>query len=102
MFSLWEILIPVADNDGDIFPRGYTKKWEKKVLDMAGGYSALNPWNGAWKNGDKIYRERMTPYRIRCDEDTIAELANLAGKHFGQLAMMYYEISNDCRIMEVI
>lgn len=98
---LWEILIPTANNDGSIFNRIVHEAWEDFAVKLTGGLSQLTPIKGVWTDKGKTYREEMLPYRVRCDEETIERLVRFAGRHYEQLAMMFYAVSNDCRIVEV-
>jgi len=97
--KLYEILIPVADNEKRVFSRIHRKVWEKVVRDTAGGLSTCAPVDGQWVDGGKVYSERMQPVRIACSAPKIRKLAEFAKGHFRQLSIMYYPVSPEVRFL---
>jgi len=97
--KLFEILIPVADNDRRVFSRVHNQLWEKVVRASAGGLSACPVIHGQWVDGGKVYRERMRPVRIACGARAIRKLADFAKHHYRQLSVMYYPVSADVRFV---
>ena len=99
--SLWEILIPVASNNGENFSSIHNAPWYRKVLELAGGYTKLLPVEGVWKAPDGIvFYEMMLPVRILCTKSEIENIVDFTITHYEQLAVMYYKISSECIIKE--
>ena len=97
--NLYEILIPRADNQKNIFSRAHNLLWENEARKIAGGLSVCPPIEGQWENDGKVYREKMIPVRIACSARKIAKLVNFAKLHFRQLSIMYYPVSRDVRFV---
>ena len=64
--KLYEVLIPRADNEKNIFSRAHNLLWQEEVRKSAGGLSLCPAIEGQWENGGKVYREKMIPVRIAC------------------------------------
>lgn len=90
---LYEILIPVADNEGRKFTT-HNRQWESIVRDMAGGLSVCPSVMGQWVDRGRVYRERMRPHRVACRVSVIRRLARFAKRHYRQLSIMYYPVSS--------
>ena len=90
---LYEILIPVADNEGRKFTTRHHRQWESIVRDMAGGLSVCPALMGQWVDNGRVYREKMRPVRVACRVSIIRRLALLAKRHYRQLSIMYYPVS---------
>lgn len=100
MSALWEILVPTIRNNGKPFRTKHHKEWDKQVKRITGGLTVLRPAKGQWvaPTGHE-FNERMIPVRIMCGEEDIKEIARRTIKHYDQLAVFYYKVSEDCRIM---
>lgn len=46
--QLWEILVPVASNEGKRFKKKWHRKWDAKVAKIAKGLTILSPHKGSW------------------------------------------------------
>lgn len=70
------------------------------MRNITGGLTIFHPVKGQWiaKCGT-LFNERMIPVRIACDEQEMEDIANLTMKYYDQLAVMYYRVSDDVRII---
>jgi hypothetical protein len=93
--ELWEILVPTISNDGKPFCTRYHRVWDKRVYEITGGLSILQPLRGKWFYKDKLYEERNIPVRIACNRDQIIEILEFTKKYYGQIEVMAYRISDD-------
>lgn len=92
--SLFEIAVPVKDNAGDIVPEGRHFAFETIIMQSAGGYTAMPPDDGAWRD-DKghIYYDRMRSYRVMCDRETLVHMVEAAERIYAdQVAFFVAEI----------
>lgn len=94
--KLWEILVPVADNNGKKFKKKYHWQWDKKVVAIADGLTILNPHKGRWVSSTgELFREEMIPVRIACTKKQLDKIVALTAEHYSQLAVMAYKISDE-------
>ena len=99
--QLWEVLVPTADNDGNEFDVPYHQQWDERVRALAGGLTILRTAKGQWYDDEgKLYTERVIPVRVACDEDKIRQVMKLTLDHYGQLAVMAYQVSERVLILE--
>lgn len=42
----------------------------------------------------------MIPVRIMCTEEQIEDIGDRVLRHYDQLAVFYYKVSDDCRVKE--
>lgn len=104
MNQLYEILVPTEKPEWVAGKRRYFrtkhhKKWDALVVAIANGLTILQPSRGQWVSPTgTLFRERMIPVRISCTEDQIQEIMDLTAKHYSQLAIMAYKISDQVLI----
>lgn len=92
--ELWEILVPTQFNNGKPIKTRYHKVWDKKVYDITGGLTILQPAKGKWVSpAGNIFMERMIPCRIVCTEEQMMCIINMTIKYYDQLAVLAYRIS---------
>jgi|SRR6478609_1959042 len=94
--KLWEILIPVRDNEGNAYPEGTREHFLELLLQNVGGYSIGTTYRGAWRDESGITQEEyMLPVRIALEDDMNIEYwVNHVGYIFKQKAVMYTLLSN--------
>jgi hypothetical protein len=74
----------------------YHKVWDEKVRKISKGLTILNPAKGQWISPDGVlFIERMIPVRIVCTDEEIVKIADMTANYYKQLAIMYYEVSNN-------
>lgn len=98
--QLWEVLVPVADNDGNEFPIEHHHEWDEAVRETTGGLTIMRTAKGQWQDeGGRLYSERMIPVRVACDEEKIRDIMEVTMRHYGQKAVMAYQISERALIL---
>lgn len=95
MKNLYEILIPIADNAGFVFSDSHRKLFFDMLIGETSGLSILPNLQGFWEEKGKIYEDINTPLRVICTGEDIKRFANTAKEHFDQLAILYYQISDN-------
>lgn len=92
--KLWEILVPTVRNDGRAIRLRFHRVWDNKVRAISGGLTILPVNIGQWVSPEgQLYKERMIPVRIACTQEEMAVIADETAKHYEQLAVMYYLVS---------
>lgn len=100
--SLYEILVPTQYlHKGQIryISTRRHKAWHKKVIKIAGGLTILSKSLGKWQNKNAVWKEAVIPCRIACTAAQIEEIVQFTLKHYDQLAVMYYKITDDVKIV---
>jgi len=94
--ELWEVLVPCVSNEGKPFRTRHHREWDRQVRLLTGGLTIFKPALGQWVNPEdgELFKERMIPVRIMCDEATAIQIANRVKKHYNQLAVMIYRVSD--------
>ena len=68
--ELWEILVPTQYPSGKPIRTRFHRVWDEKVRAITGGLTILAVAKGTWTSPDgEVFRERMIPVRIACQED---------------------------------
>lgn len=99
--ELWEILVPVYENDVYAgrkveYPLLYHKEWDDMVKELTGGLTILKNAKGIWVSPEgKEYVEQMIPVRFACnDMEIVNKIIDFTMSHYEQEAIMCYKISN--------
>lgn len=93
--DLWEILVPTVRNDGRPFRTRYHRVWDEKVRAISGGLTIMPVAKGQWVSPKgEIFKERMIPVRIVCNEDQINQIIDYSLKYYDQEAIMATKISS--------
>lgn len=91
MVGRYEILIPVAGNDGIRFDAETVKIFDALALDTFGGFTHIpTEIRGVWQDPDTgiIYDEAMTMYYVYSDDEgAVLTLAGNAATIFDQVAI---------------
>ena len=98
MNKMWEILVPTVRNDGRPISTKYHKVWDNMVSDLTNGLTILKPTIGHWVDpkDDTLYKERMIPVRIMCDNGTITKIMDMTAMYYEQKAILAYAVSTEC------
>lgn len=92
-------MVPCYYNTGKPVRTKHHKEWDKVVEGIAGGLTIYRPSLGKWKDKDNTsYHERVIPVRIACTENQIAQIAKFSLKHYRQIAVLVYKISDEVKI----
>ena len=94
--ALWEVLVPTIMNKKHVRTRHH-KQWDKFVRSISGGLTVLKPAKGQWlePTSKELYEERTIPVRIACTRKQIDKIIDFTIKHYNQLAVMAYKLSNE-------
>lgn len=93
---LWEILVPTVSNEGKPFRTRYHRVWDKKVREISGGLTILQPAKGQWiSDSGEFFSERMIPVRVLATKDEIHQIVDYTLKYYNQLAVLAYKISDE-------
>lgn len=96
MTELWEILVPCVRNDGRPIKTRFHRVWDKKVYDITGGLTVMQPSRGKWVSpGGKLFEERMIPVRIVTTRPQIELIVDMTLQYYEQLAILAYRISDE-------
>jgi len=95
--TLWEILVPAADNAGKEFTIDFHRQWDAKVRIIAGGMTIMKAARGQWTSPETftVYSEKMLPVRIACMQNEMAIIAAMTKEHYAQEKVMYYKIASE-------
>lgn len=95
VIELWEILVPTVRRiGGKPYTTRYHRVWDAQVRKITGGLTILPVERGQWVNKGELYNERMIPVRVACTRNQIDEISDFSARYYDQLAMMYYQVSN--------
>lgn len=98
---LWEILIPVMDNQGTKFDKKHHQRWDKEVLSLVKGLTILQANDGIWQaDSGQCFKESMLVVRIAATKEQMEIIIEFTAKHYEQKAVMAYKISDDVIIRQ--
>lgn len=100
--ALWEILVPRKYNSGKSVTTRHHKNWDEKVRRITSGLTIFPPTTkGEWVGPDgKIYIDSTIPVRVVCNRNQIEKIMDMTAKHYKQLAVMAYKISDEVIIKD--
>lgn len=97
LLDLWEILVPVASNEGAPFSEDHHEAFRRIVRGLPGnnGTTTRPAGDGDWQDNDtgKIYEEKVIPIRFRACRADAERIAEHACKFYEQIAVMAYKIA---------
>jgi len=94
--ELWEILVPTQYNDTKTpVKTRHHRQWDQMVRKIAGGLTIFKPVKGQWIHMESLYEERNIPVRIACTEKQIRQIGEFTKKHYRQICIMIYKISDN-------
>ncbi len=102
---MWEILVPTLMplKIGDLGTRPVRKRhhknWDMYVRKISGGLTILSPSKGQWVHDGVLFEERMIPVKICCTEAQIMRIAAFTKKHYRQIKVCFYKISDEVFIL---
>lgn len=94
--SLWQILVPCQFNNGKPVRTRHHKEWDRQVRKITGGLTILPPSKGQWvdESDGKLYVDRVIPVNIIATETDMDAVCNITMRHYDQLAVMYFKLSD--------
>ena len=94
---LWMILLPVADNHGQVFLESHHNKFCDRVLKASGG-STEHAWSsGKWIDHGRLYSERMIPLEFLATTEEADEIAAFACVHYDQVEILWFPLTDRVR-----
>lgn len=94
--SIWEILVPTVMPNGRPIRTRQHRVWDERVRQITGGLTIMPPVYGQWVSStQELFLERMIPVRIACTKEQINTIADMTAKFYNQLAIMFYQLSNE-------
>ena len=97
LLDLWEILVPVANNEGALFPEDHHESFRRILRELPGnnGTTKGPAGDGDWKDRDSgtVYAEKMIPIRFRACRADAERMAAHARKFYDQIEVMAYRIA---------
>ena len=98
--KLYEILIPIASNDGTPYSIEFHQKWDGEIVKRLGGLTlAKTAFDGIYKNS---MREKTIAVRVACDPSDIYPVLGFTADYYDQKAIMAYEVSPHVIIYEKV
>jgi hypothetical protein len=93
---LWQILVPCNWNNQKPIRTRHHKEWDKQIRKITGGLTIFPPVKGQWidKNDGNLYIDRVIPVNIIATEKQMDKISNITLKHYNQLAVMYFKLSD--------
>jgi hypothetical protein len=71
-----DLLLPVADNDGQPFSRAAIASFEAQLLALAGGFTRKGEVAGVWRDdAGRVYQDRSQLYSLTVPRGTAAAIA---------------------------
>lgn len=95
--KLWEVLVPVYDNDGVPFTMDHHYAWDDRVKQISKGLSIYRSAKGTWYDPEEkeYIVERMIPVRVFCTRIELEHIMNITIGHYDQKAVMAFMISDE-------
>lgn len=97
LLDLWEILVPVANNEVALFPEDHHESFRRILRGLPGnnGTTTRPAGDGDWEDRDsgKVYAERMIPIRFRACRADAERMATHARKFYDQIEVIAYRIA---------
>lgn len=93
--SVYDILVPKTDQQGERIDRSYHQQWDRSVRNIAGGATILDGAKGYWEdpNGN-LHEEGVIPVRIACTTEQFETIMSLTVEHYDQDVIMAYQVSD--------
>jgi hypothetical protein len=95
--DLWEILVPVASNEGIPFSEDHHESFRRILRGLPGnnGTTSRPAGDGDWEDKDtgKLYMEKIIPIRFRACRADAERIADYARKFYDQIVVMAYRIA---------
>ena len=97
---LWQIMVPCNWNDGRPVRTRHHKAWDEKVRNITKGLTILPPGKGQWVDPSDgvLYVDRVIPVNIIATEEQMERISDITMKHYEQLAVMYFKLSEQAII----
>ena len=94
----WEILVPQASNDGQLYSIDYHSVWDEKIRKISKGLTIYRSAKGVWVNNDTVQQERMIPVRFCATRKQLDWIMKFTAFHYQQKAVKAALISKEVLI----
>ena len=100
-YAMFQIMVPCCYNDGKPVRTRHHREWDRQVSLVLSiqGMTIHSPSKGRWTHEGVVYRERMIPVSIIATMDEMERIAQITLKHYDQIAVLYFKISNETHIV---
>lgn len=100
MKCLWQIIVPCNFNNGKPVRTRHHREWDRQVRRITGGLTILSVSKGQWvdQRDGTLYIDRVIPVNLIATEEEIEAIANITMKHYDQLAVMFFKLSDRAMI----
>jgi len=72
-----DFLVPVTDNDGEVFPEAAFTAFEERLVDLAGGFTRHGDVTGVWRSpSGELFRDRSRSYSVTVPADRAEGVAS--------------------------
>lgn len=92
---MWNIFIPVQDNDGNRFDEQYMDSWFNMAATVSGGLTILSESIGKYTSDQYTYEEPILPVLLYATKNDLVTLATVAKNMFKQETVLFYKVSDD-------
>lgn len=102
---MYEILVPTilpkttGSLEGNPCRKRHHRIWDAYVRKLTGGLTIFTPAKGQWVHQGVKYEERMIPVKIAASPSQMSVIAQFTKKHYRQLAVCYYKVSDEVHII---
>lgn len=91
---LWEIKIPVADNDGIPFSEDHHDAFRRILCSISGGLTCNRGLEGEWEYETKLYCEAIIAMQFRAVRADAERIAVHARKYYRQITIMVHKVAD--------
>lgn len=89
-------MVPCNYNDGRPVRTKHHREWDRQVRKITSGLTILPPSKGQWvdESDGKLYVDRMIPVNLIATEEDMEAIAKITMRHYDQLAVMFFKLSD--------
>lgn len=89
-------MVPCNYNDGRPVRTKHHREWDRQVRKITNGLTILPPSKGQWvdESDGKLYVDRMIPVNLIATEEDMEAIAKITMRHYDQLAVMFFKLSD--------
>lgn len=93
--ALWEILIPLCNNEGTYFLEEHHAVWKREIIELSKGLTVLACATGYWLNLNNP--EPMLPVRFIATKTEAKRVMEFTQGHYRQQVVLCYKIADSPR-----
>ena len=96
--EMWCVLVPLNNNDGEVFPIEKHHEWDKFIADNCGGLTLLPSLVGKFGVDKDIIEDKVKPVMVACTRAQIIGVLDYTRRFYDQKGVLAYKISDDVLI----